>query len=117
MAYTTYTYFTRKQCNVLFKAFKRGELTPPRDCRGKVKREGFVYRYEGCGYIRGMYRSADELLFNGQLLTLIDCVGLVIDGKLDEAQALLDGEVIDSHGDIRHFPEGTDPRKMWKVVC
>lgn len=116
MSYTTYTYFTRKQCNVLFKAFKRGQLTPPRDCRGKVKRPGFVYDYEGCCFRRGMNHDKDRELFNGQLLTLMECVGLVIDGKLEEAQAMLNGEVSDSYDDIRHFPSWVEREKMWKVV-
>jgi hypothetical protein len=116
MAYTTYNHFTRKQCNVLFKAFKSGDLTPPKDCRGKVKRPGFVYGYEGRGIWHGMYLDKDEHLFNGQLLTLMDCVGLVIEGNLEKAQAMLDGEVGDSSDKIRHFPDWVEKKKMWKAV-
>ena len=116
MSYTSYTYSTRNQCNELFKAFKNGELTPPKDCRGKVKRPGFVYDYEGRGLWRGMYLDKEQHLFNGQLLTLMDCVGLVIDGKLEEAQAMLNGEVRDSYDDIKHFPDWVEREKMWKVV-
>ena len=113
MAYTTYSYFTRKQCNVLFKAFKRGDLTPPKDCRGKVKRPGFVYDYEGCGIYRGWYLDMDQRQFNGQLMTLMHIVGLVIDGELEKAQAFLDGTTKDMYW---FFPDEIEPKKMWKVV-
>lgn len=74
MAYGSYDYFTRKQCNVLYKAFKRGELIPPKDCRGKVKRAGFVYRYENQRRYCGFYLSKEQDLTNCQLAALREAV-------------------------------------------
>lgn len=113
MSYGSWNTFTRKQCNVLYKAFKRGELTPPKDCRGKVKKPGFVYNYEDAHWRHGMYLTREEDLFNGQLGILQLVVGLVIAGDYEQAQSWLDG----THDDIYSWmPEWVEPSKMWKVV-
>lgn len=113
MAYGSYDYFTRKQCNVLFKAFKNGELVPPKDCRGKVKREGFVYRYEGqrryCGKL-----DADQQLVNCQLAALRKAISKLCDGDKDGAQAVLDGK--DEGFNWAWLPNGVEPSKMWRAV-
>ena len=112
MSYSSYKYFTRKQCNVIYKAFKNGQLTPPKDCRGKVKREGFVYNYEGASFRHGFNLSKENKLFNGQILTLETVVGLICKGEYEEAQLVLDGKLYFRD----HFPEWVEPEKMWKVV-
>lgn len=114
MAYGSYDYFTRKQCNLLFKAFKRGELVPPRDCRGKVKREGFVYRFEGQSRYCGFHLTADEMLVNCQLAALREAIGKLLNGDKEGAQAVLDGR--DEKFNWAWLPQGVEPKKMWRAV-
>ena len=114
MSYGSYDYVTRKQCNVIFKAFKRGQLTPPKDCRGKVKREGFVYRYEGVSRRCGFYLDKDEDLLNCQLEAVREVCSAICNGELDKAQAILDGE--DETFNWNYLPPDVEPSKMWRVV-
>lgn len=114
MAYGSYDYFTRKQCNVLFKAFKRGELIPPRDCKGRVKREGFVYRFEGQSRYCGFYLDSDQELVNCQLAALREAVSRICHGDLEGAQKVLDGA--DDDFNSHHLPESVKPQKMWRSV-
>lgn len=114
MAYGSYDYFTRKQCNVLFKAFKRGEITPPRDCRGKVKRYGFVYRFEGQSRYCGFYLDNDQKLVNCQLAALREAVSRICSGDFEGAQSVLDGA--DDDFNFNHLPKGVKPQKMWRSV-
>ena len=114
MSYRSYDYFTRKQCNLLYKAFKRGQLVPPKDCRGKIKHPGFVYRYEGCSRYCGFYLSEEENLFNCQLAALREVIRLVCENKIDAAQAILNCE--DSNFLWNYLPQGFNPKKMWKVI-
>lgn len=114
MAYGSYDYFTRKQCNVLYKAFMRGELVPPRDCRGKVKRPGFVYRYENQSRYCGFHLGIDEQLANCQLAALREAVSRLCKGDREGAQRILDAE--DEGFNWGYLPQGVEPRKMWKAV-
>ena len=114
MSHMSYDYFTRKQCNVLFKAFKRGELTPPRDCRGKVKREGFVYRYENQSRYCGLHVTPDEELVNCQLAALREAVSRLCKGDREGAQRVLDGK--DEGFNWQNLPNGVVPEKMWRAV-
>lgn len=114
MAHMSYDYFTRKQCNLLFKAFKRGELVPPKDCRGKVKRDGFVYRFENQSRYCGLRLGADELLINCQLAALREAVSKLCSGDAEGAQRILDGK--DEGFNWNYLPEGVKPSKMWRAV-
>lgn len=114
MAYGSYDYFTRKQCNLLFKAFKRGELVPPKDCRGKVKREGFVYRFEGQSRYCGFYLDKDQELVNCQLAALREAISKLCGGDREGAQRILDGE--DECFNWNYLPQGVEPKKMWRAV-
>lgn len=114
MAYGSYDYFTRKQCNLLFKAFKRGQLTPPKDCRGKVKRAGFVYRFEGQTRYCGWHLTPEQNLINCQLAALRETIGRLCSGDVEGAQKVLDGE--DEGFNWGHLPNGVEPRKMWRAV-
>ena len=109
MRYLSYDYFTRKQCNLLYKVFKRGQLIPPKDCRGKVKHPGFVYRYEGCSRYCGFYLSKEEELFNCQLAALREVIRHYCEGDFIGAQAILDCE--DSSFLWNYLPEGAEPKK------
>lgn len=112
--YTGYSYFTRKQCNIIYRAFKEGKLTPPNDARGKQKRMGFVYDYEGERIRHGFYMSDDDMLFNCQYAALSAVVGLIISKDYGEAQAILNGE--DADFNLNWLPSGMSPKKMWKRV-
>lgn len=114
MAYRSYDYFTRKQCNLLYKTFMRGQLVPPKDCRGKVKRPGFVYRYENCSRYLGMYISPEQELFNCQMGVLREVISCICKGDLERAQALLNCE--DEWMLFNYLPEGVEPKKFWKSV-
>lgn len=114
MSYGGYSYFTRKQCNVIFKAFKRGVLKPPRDCRGRVKREGFVYGFEGRGFRHGFHLDRDEELLNTQIAALNKVCSLVCEGEHAKAQAILDG--VDEQFNHDWLPVGVAPEKMWRSV-
>ena len=112
MSYMGDGYFTRKQCNILYKAFKNNELTPPKDYRGKVKSPGFVYSYEGRHYYCGMRLTADEMLSNFQLSALNAVIKRYLNGDIEEAQAIFDlhmpAFLIDK------IPEGVSLNKLWK---
>ena len=114
MACRSYDYFTRKQCNVLFKAFKRGQLVPPKDCRGKVKRAGFVYRYENQYRYCGFYLTKDEELVNSQLAVLREAVSRLCSGDAAGAQKVLDVE--DEGFNYDYLPSWCEPKKFWKQV-
>lgn len=114
MTYGSYYYFTRKQCNVVFKAFKRGQLVPPKDCRGKVKKPGFVYRYENQHRYCGFYLTKDEELANCQLAAVREVCSLVCNGEYDKAQRILNGE--DESFNWNHLPQGVEPSKMWRTI-
>ena len=115
MAYTNYSYFTRKQCNVLYGAFKRGELVPPKDCLGKVKKPSFVYRYEHQHYLHGMRLSKDEILVNSQLAALEETIKRFRNGDVEGAQRVLNVE--DEEFVWGWLPEGVEPQKFWRSVC
>lgn len=112
--YSGYSYFTRKQCNIIYRAFKEGKLTPPNDARGKQKRMGFVYDYEGEHTRHGFYMSEEDELFNCQYVALSTVVGLIVSKDYEKAQALLDGE--DEAFNRNYMPSGMSPKKMWKRV-
>ena len=115
MSYRSYDYFTRKQCNLLYKVFKRGQLTPPKDCRGKVKHPGFVYNFENRSRYCGFYVSTEEDLFNCQLAALRETIRYICEGDLEKAQKVLNAE--DEVFLYNYLPHGVEPKKMWKVVC
>lgn len=119
-----YAYITRGQCNAIYKAFKQGQLTPPKDCRGKVKRPGFVYRYEGetTGHYPHMVantaRRVEEnnraFLLNCQVAAIKTVAACIFEGRLEEAQMVLDGQHEGFNWDW--LPSGVEPAKMWRVV-
>lgn len=112
--YTGYRYFTRKQCNIIYRAFKEGKLVPPNDARGKQKRMGFVYDFEGERFRHGFYMREEDVLFNCQYMALSTVVGLVISKDYEKAQAILDGT--DANFNLHYLPAGMSPKKMWKRV-
>lgn len=112
--YTGYSYFTRKQCNIIYRAFKEGKLTPPKDARGKQKRPGFVYDFEGKGLRYGMFLELDDVLFNCQYAALDKVVGLIISKDYEKAQAILDGK--DESFNDNYLPVSVETKKMWKRV-
>lgn len=112
--YSGYSFFTRKQCNIIYRSFKEGSIIPPCDARGKMKRCGFVYDYEGCATRHGMFLSVDDMLFNCQYMALSTVVGLIISKEYDKAQSILDGK--DEDFNLCWLPEGVEPKKMWKRV-
>ncbi len=114
MSYGSYKYFTRKQCNLLYKCFKRGQLTPPKDCRGKIKSPGFVYRYENQSMFCGFHLSIEEKLINSQIGILEEVISCICANDFDRAQAILNCE--DEAALHDWLPEGVDPKKFWKVV-
>ena len=114
MSYMSYSCITRKQCNVIYRAFKLGQLVPPKDCRGKVKSPGFIYRYECRSYYEGFRLHDDEKLLNAQLNAISEIVGLIISGKFEEAQKLFNCE--DELFNSKYIPEGVSPKKFWKAV-
>lgn len=112
--YSDYSYFTRKQCNIIYRAFKEGKIAPPKDARGKQKRMGFVYDFEGEGFRYGMFLDEDNCLFNCQYMALYTVVGLIISKDYEKAQAILDGE--DADFNKSWLPVSIEPKKMWKRV-
>ena len=112
--YSGYSYFTRKQCNIIYRAFKEGKLTSPKDARGKQKRPGFVYDFEGEGFRHSMFLELDDALFNCQYVALSAVVGLIISKDYEKAQAILNGE--DADFNLSWLPSGMSPKKMWKRV-
>lgn len=112
--FASYDYITRKQCNVIYKAFKQGKLTPPKDGRGRVKRPGFVYDYEYARFRCGFYPSDDDQIYNFQVAAIREIVGLIIKGDYAKAQDVLD--VRDEDFNRGWMPSSTDKRKMWKLV-
>lgn len=114
MGYLSYDYFTRKQCNLLYKVFKSGQLEPPKDCRGKVKHPGFVYRYENCSRYCGFYLSKEEELLNCQLEALREVISCVCENNFERAQSILNCE--DEFIRFNYLPQGVEPRKFWRSV-
>lgn len=114
MSYLSYDYFTRKQCNAIYSAFKSGKLTPPKDCRGKVKKPSFIYRYENASRFMGMSLTKDERLFNCQLAALGEVIRLIFTDEFAKAQSILDCS--EPNFIWKLLPEGVEPKKMWKVV-
>lgn len=114
MSYLSDSYFTRKQCNILYKAFKNNELIPPKDCRGKVKSPGFVYSYEGRHCYCGMQLTKDEMLSNFQLSALAAVIRRYLDGNIEQAQAIFDLHMPAFLMD--KIPEGVALNQLWKSV-
>lgn len=112
--YTGYSYFTRKQCSIIYRAFKEGKLVPPKDAHGKQKRPGFVYDFEGEGLRHGMFLELDDVLFNCQCTALHKVVGLIINKNYEKAQAILDGK--DESFNDNYLPVSVETKKMWKRV-
>ena len=75
--------------------WRSGELTPPKDCRGKVKRPGFVYRYENQHRYCGFHVTKEEDLINCQLAALREAVSRLCSGDAEGAQRVLDGADFD----------------------
>ncbi len=114
MSYMSYDYFTRKQCNLLYKLFKQGKLVPPKDGRGKVKHPGFVYRYEGCSRYCGFNVSINEQLFNCQIAALREVISCVFKDEFEEAQSILAGT--NNLFNYNWLPDSIPAKKMWKQV-
>ena len=112
MSYRGYQTITRKQCNVLYGAVKRGELNPPRDCRGKEKKPSFVYRFQDAAPYEGMFLKDEEVLYNVQWQAINSCVDRFLSGNVEGAQMLLDAE--DADFIAARLPKCFDARKFWK---
>lgn len=110
---------TRKQVNVIFKAFRNGQLVPPKGANGQRLTDGFVYRFEEVAWRYGAtnnYHLSDEsVLLNAQLAAIEEVVGCIVRGELEQAQRILDAK--DECFLLAWLPDDFDPRKFWKRVC
>lgn len=112
--FRTYQCITRKQCNIIYKAFMQGKLEVPCDARGKQMKPGYVYRFEDCGWFLDVSGHKDYYLANVQLDTISEVVGLICAGEYEKAQAELNGTGEKVSAELARI--GLTAGKLWKRV-
>lgn len=103
---------SRKQCNIVYKAFKDNWLKPPYNELGYRERPGFVYRFEG--KINVGIDGETEYFLQAQIDTMAEVARLLTFDYFKAAQELLDGK--DWKWIATHFPESAEHDYIWKVI-